>query len=195
METLKSLSLLHGIFQQVERFPACISSGHLWQHSLELAAACREIARREGLGRAVQAECYTCGLLHDTGLLVLGSGFPKEYELMTTLLRQSPHRLVDVERQVLGVHHGEAGGHLLGLWGLPPAIVEAVSNHHAPPEEGPVSPARIVNAAERLTANHGDYLVFGLLRPGEDDGLARVLDRHAAWGQIVEEVQGTGRVE
>jgi HD-like signal output (HDOD) protein len=34
--------------------------------------------------------------------------------------------------QMSSVTHAEAGAFLLGLWGLPYRIVEAVANHHAP---------------------------------------------------------------
>ena len=37
-----------------------------------------------------------------------------------------------VEERLCGVTHAEVGGYLLGLWGLPCPIVEAVANHHAP---------------------------------------------------------------
>jgi HD-like signal output (HDOD) protein len=40
--------------------------------------------------------------------------------------------LHDVERQLHGFTHAEAGAYLLGLWGLPYPIVEAVAHHHAP---------------------------------------------------------------
>ena len=33
---------------------------------------------------------------------------------------------------MFGVSHAEIGAYLLGLWGLPPAIVEAVAHHHHP---------------------------------------------------------------
>jgi HD-like signal output (HDOD) protein len=33
---------------------------------------------------------------------------------------------------VLGTTHAEVGGYLLGLWGLPDALVEAVAWHHNP---------------------------------------------------------------
>ena len=36
------------------------------------------------------------------------------------------------ETRVWGVTHAEVGGYLLGLWGLPYPIVEAVANHHEP---------------------------------------------------------------
>jgi HD-like signal output (HDOD) protein len=36
------------------------------------------------------------------------------------------------EKSTWGVTHAEIGAFLLGLWGLPFQIVEAVANHHAP---------------------------------------------------------------
>ena len=32
----------------------------------------------------------------------------------------------------MGVSHAEVGAYLLGLWGLPAPVVEAVANHHMP---------------------------------------------------------------
>jgi HD-like signal output (HDOD) protein len=37
-----------------------------------------------------------------------------------------------VVAQSAGVHHEEIGAYLLGLWGLPYAVVEAVAHHHTP---------------------------------------------------------------
>jgi HD-like signal output (HDOD) protein len=36
------------------------------------------------------------------------------------------------EKQVLGTTHAELGAYLLGIWGLPALIVEAVEFHHNP---------------------------------------------------------------
>lgn len=38
----------------------------------------------------------------------------------------------EVEHELHGFTHAEAGAYLLGLWGLPYPIVEAVAHHHAP---------------------------------------------------------------
>jgi HD-like signal output (HDOD) protein len=35
-----------------------------------------------------------------------------------------------MERELLGADHAALGGYLLGLWGLPHALVEAVTFHH-----------------------------------------------------------------
>lgn len=54
----------------------------------------------------------TAGLLAEVGLLVPGA--------------RSHHDAAS------GPHYAEAGAYLLGLWGLPMPIVEAVANHHRP---------------------------------------------------------------
>ena len=40
--------------------------------------------------------------------------------------------LYKVEERENGFSHAEIGAYLLGLWGLPYAVVEAVALHHAP---------------------------------------------------------------
>lgn len=40
--------------------------------------------------------------------------------------------LHDAERRVLGASHSEIGAYLLGLWGLPGAVVDAVAYQHMP---------------------------------------------------------------
>jgi HD-like signal output (HDOD) protein len=40
--------------------------------------------------------------------------------------------LAECERRTVGATHAEMGAYLLGLWGLPYPIVEAVAVHHAP---------------------------------------------------------------
>jgi len=166
VDTLKSLALLQGIFQQVKGFPAGFNMAHLWQHSLDLATASRGIAKAEGLDRGLQSDCFTGGLIHDVGLMILAAGFPDAYVEIGGLLHREPVELLSAEMRILGVHHGEVGAYLLGLWGLPEAVVEAVAHHHSLPHVGggTVSPALVVHAAEALSAPHGDCGVFSLRR-------------------------------
>ena len=189
VETLKGLALLHGVFQQAGAFPAGFNGGQLWRHSLDLAATAREIARKEGQDRAVQAECFTGGLLHDVGLLILASGFPAEYARIVRFLDEEPVAIIEAERRVLGVHHGEVGGYLLGLWGLPAAVVDAVRLHHGPPPQVGTgfSPALVVLAAEHLSSDHGDCRVFGLRRPADPAGLEAIAPATlAGWQRILD---------
>ena len=193
VDTLKALALIHGIFEQVQGFPAGFNAAHLWQHSLELGAASREIARQEGMDKTLQSECFTGGLLHDVGLLILASGFPEDYGRIAQVVAQEPVELLVAELRILGVHHGEVGAHLLGLWGLPEGVVEAVARHHALPAAFELSPALVVNAVEALSVSHGDCRVFGLQREGDlQFHTAALGPRLEAWRRILEGFQGGG---
>jgi HD-like signal output (HDOD) protein len=56
------------------------------------------------------------------------------------------------EQQVFGATHAQVGGYLLGLWGLPLPVVEAVSFHHQPAlaAEKLFSPLTAVHVANAL---------------------------------------------
>jgi HD-like signal output (HDOD) protein len=58
--------------------------------------------------------------------------------------------LQDIEEQEFGVTHAEVGGYLLGIWGLPYALVEAVANHHRP--QRILAPVYSVSAITAISA-------------------------------------------
>ncbi|HET8725432.1 MAG TPA: HDOD domain-containing protein [Anaeromyxobacteraceae bacterium] len=71
----------------------------------------------------------TAALLHDAGRLAILARLPRAYaEVMERSTRGAS--LLEAERQVLGADHARIGAYLLGLWGLPRALVDAVSRHH-----------------------------------------------------------------
>lgn len=186
VETLKSLALVHGVFQQAGRLPEGFSGSRLWAHCLQVGLACREVARLEKQSREVQADAFTGGLLHDVGLLILASGLPDRYGAVGDLLAEGQD-ILSAEMQVLGVHHGEVGAHLLGMWGLPAPVVEAVAAHHAPPVLDPLSPAAIVACVEGLSAGQGDSGVFGRCQPGDPERFRDLLGPRAeAWMGVLE---------
>lgn len=75
---------------------------------------------------------FTAGVLHDIGKLVLATHMTESFAecFHRSLLEDRP--LFEIEREVLGATHAEIGGYLLGLWGLPDPVVEAVAFHHEP---------------------------------------------------------------
>ena len=72
------------------------------------------------------------GLLHDVGKLVLARELPESFAeaIANSAARKIP--LYQAETELLGLSHAEIGSYLLGIWGLPHNIVEAVANHHLP---------------------------------------------------------------
>jgi HD-like signal output (HDOD) protein len=77
-------------------------------------------------------DAFVGGMLHAIGQLVLACRVPVRYAEVLRELAARPRPLADVEREVLGTTHAEVGGYLLGLWGLPQRVVEAVTHYHEP---------------------------------------------------------------
>ncbi len=75
---------------------------------------------------------YLAGLLCDVGQLVLIHAAPERVYLSQSEAAQRGLPVHEAELATWGVTHAEIGAYLLGLWGLPFQVVEAVAHHHAP---------------------------------------------------------------
>ena len=97
----------------------------LQRHSLLTAHIAGQLAPP-----ALAEDAFTAAMLHDIGLLVLATQHPEKFSeaVRLTLIRGIPLHLA--EQQVIGATHAEVGAYLLGLWGLPGTVVEAVLEHH-----------------------------------------------------------------
>lgn len=171
VDLLRSLVLAHGLFTQTGAFRLPhFGLGHLWRHSVTVAALTRQIAAEEGVTRARCADYFTAGLLHDAGILVLASRFPEAYARVLDTSHQEGLDLEAAEFHVLGATHGEVGAFLLGLWGLPPAIVDAAGFHHeiCGQTSAAFTPALAVHAANAILAEDPEHEVFATARLDEN---------------------------
>src|SRR5579863_1012724 len=71
-------------------------------------------------------------LLHDVGKLVAASRLPERFGKAIALALEHGEPLYKAEQELYGVSHAEVGAYLLGLWGLPSFVTEAVAHHHQP---------------------------------------------------------------
>ena len=72
------------------------------------------------------------GMLHDVGKLIVAWKLPERFKKLLVQVEAEQCPLHQVEERQYGFSHAEIGAYLLGLWGLPYAVVEAIALHHAP---------------------------------------------------------------
>ena len=146
LETVKGLILSMEVFFRFER------GGHCWynvdaltRHSALVSRCARAIAHEQAATPQLLAEAATAGMLHDVGKLVLADALGGEY---TDALHEgfgAGHAIWQIEREAFGSSHAEVGAYLLGLWGLPEAVIAAVS----------VAPSAVGERRGRVLRAHG----------------------------------------
>ena len=135
LDNLKALMSL-GLFSELPA-PLVARLEKSWTHSRTTAAFAHAIAKSEGLSEDRTQDCFTAGLLHDIGQIVLASLCSDEYYQVVRAAQAQGISLAASEYRAFGSTHAQVGGYLLGLWGLPDAIVEAVAWHHEPSQARP----------------------------------------------------------
>jgi HD-like signal output (HDOD) protein/ActR/RegA family two-component response regulator len=187
--TVRNLVLSAEIFSQWQAPKGLpdLEPERLQLHAQCAAAACKALAA----GRTSPDDAWLAGLLHDIGYWILAQACPQDLASALTLARAEGLPLLECERRITGASHAEIGAYLLGLWGLPYAIVEAVALHHTPTAVTPhgydlvgalaVSHAMIDSAnGYAILATRPDHLVNA-------DYLARLnapFDWHTAEGRV-----------
>ncbi len=133
VDLIRSLILSLHVFQSFGQGEVhSFSLPLLWNHCLRTSALARAIAGAEGLKKNMVDMACTAALLHDLGKLLLDIRCTDECQQVYQIVRAQNRRVADVEAELLGVTHAQVGAYLLGLWGLPGPVVDAVASHHTP---------------------------------------------------------------
>lgn len=121
---------LHVFSQFVLSSGSGLNLGQVWLHSFRVGLFSRAIAEAETGDKNLIDDAFMAGMLHDMGKLILASNFPDEWNAARRLSEEEKISLVEAENRVFAATHYETGGYFTCLWGLPDAIVRAVSFHH-----------------------------------------------------------------
>lgn len=151
-ETVRTLVLSVHVFSQFDgHAKAAASLPALWDHSVAVSTLAQQIANSENCPKAMIEECFTAGLLHDIGKVVLLAELPQDY---LTICCTPANGDTDPERARLGCTHAEVGAYLMSIWGLPFPLVHAVAYHHHPGEtaETKFSPLTAVHVADAIAS-------------------------------------------
>lgn len=143
INTIRGLVLAHSLFHVFEGADA-VDAEAVLEHSRLASRIARQLLDDPHLSEVAA----TGALLHDAGALALASQLPAEYREVVSEARRRRAPLHEVERERFGVTHADIGAYLLGLWGLPHEVLDAVASHHAPfPTDGPFDAPTAVRIA------------------------------------------------
>jgi len=151
-EVVRTLLLSVKIFSELDREGIPLDLARLWRHGSDAGALAKRIAAASGEDRRVQDLSLMAGMLHEIGKLVLASQLPQRYRLVVVLEARGLLDDVAAEHAIFGCTHMEIGAYLLGLWGLPNALVEAIAYHHQPSHAvgEAFAPLTALHVADRL---------------------------------------------
>lgn len=151
---VQSLALSAHVFTCFEnRALKGFSINKLWDHGANTARIARKILEIERAEPAFAEEAYTAGMLHDIGKLMLANNLPEPFQRALNLIQEKALPPLEAEQEIFGANHAGVGAYLLGLWGLPTTIVEAVAFHHQPSRSevatlGPLTAVHVANVFE-----------------------------------------------
>lgn len=126
LNIIEGLVLQIGLVSSFEHLNG-ISLQRFQMHGLQVANVARRIAPR-----AIADVCFTTGLVHDVGKLVLSLAYGARFNTIAAASEKGIAKTWRLERTEFGIAHPEAGAYVLGVWGLPTQVVEGVAWHHDP---------------------------------------------------------------
>ena len=133
IDMIQSLVLSYQIFSKFDQNKLKkFSLDTIWDHSMTVAKYALKIAEVEGMKEIFKSYCITGGMLHDIGKLLIGYYLQDKYQEVLSFAKAHSVELCQAEQSLLNTTHDKVSAYLLGLWGLPGPLVEAVANHHNP---------------------------------------------------------------
>ena len=158
VRTIKNFAMWSAVFSLMPN-PRCgpFDLRRLWQDSLRRAVFARAFGRLLGLAEA--EDLFAAALLQDMAVPLLANELPGHYRQLLEARASGRSRLSDLERELFGWTHAQAGSLLARRWGLPEAFAALVDTHTESPD----------NVAQgRITANAAAVALSSLM-PSECD--------------------------
>ncbi len=173
-------------FENIQGLPG-FSIEELQAHSLFTA----RIAGSLYLQNDTRDAAIIASLLHDVGKLILAWKMPERFARVLGAVQEQGRPFFQIEQELYGITHAEIGGYLLGLWGLPIPVTEAIAFHHTP---GRVPHYHFDCVGAVYVANLLAHELDGSLKEGHqlwDTELLKSLDlahKLPIWGVMAQEI-------
>jgi putative nucleotidyltransferase with HDIG domain len=145
-----------------------------WEHCFATATTAEALQRRVN---AHTNDGFVAGLLHDLGRIILDQYFPDEFEEVVSVAEANKISLLEAERKVLGVTHGDVGYWVTEKWNLPTMLTDSVLFHHSPfsCRESYVLTS-IIHVADIISKAFGSYMRKEFVPSPKDESAFRLLN-------------------
>ena len=130
---LKSVTITVGLKAYLDQTCSPILKS-CWHHSVASAIVAERSAKAASLDRDF---AHTAGIMHDIGRVAMAAAMPQEYARVVAKGADQPQDLLQVEAELCGIDHCQAGRSLVTAWNLPEAFIEITSCHHDPETHRP----------------------------------------------------------
>ena len=130
--TIKNLALSTAVIDNVRGNDITeFDTAALWDHCLAVAVASKSLARGIGIKITELEEHFISGLLHDIGRVVIIQNLPERYIDVVQHPEMGKRPLIEIEQEVMGLNHCEAGAIIGAKWQLPDSLMEVIEHHHS----------------------------------------------------------------
>ncbi|MGW8256205.1 MAG: HDOD domain-containing protein [Thermoguttaceae bacterium] len=166
LETIESLTASPHVFRPAPRPEIDTICQHIAAHSLQVAQRAHAIAACETNDSEAALQAYVAGMLHDVGNLILIEDLADNVQAAECWHSENEHQTIK---------HAAVGGYLLGLWGLPDAVVNAAAFHHLPSLSADMNFTALtaVHVADVFSTQNSDGNAANTRKP-DRDYLARI---------------------
>lgn len=166
-----------------------LKPARLQEKAHRTAAAARALAD----GTPFADDALLAGLLHSIGYWVLLQQCPAELKSAISMARAQGIPLHVAEEAVIGASHAAIGAYLLGVWGLPYPVIEAVAFQHNPQRVGQTR-FDVLTALVMAASLQGkdDVLIPGVIEGADvlvDAGYLQALRAPFSWAEAQQRVR------
>ncbi len=171
---VQNIALSVSIFNSFLGSAKIFDRRQFWEHCFATAVTAEALQRRVN---AQTNEGFVGGLLHDVGRIVLDQYFPNEFREIIALAEAEKMSLLDAERKILGVTHGDIGYWVTEKWNLPAIVTDSILFHHSPfsCRESYVLTS-IIHVADIISKAFGSYMKRDLVPTPKDESAFRLLN-------------------
>ncbi|RIL08575.1 MAG: hypothetical protein DCC75_08525 [Proteobacteria bacterium] len=150
---------------------------HLWAHDIATALISKSIAQRLKPAKADFA--FLAGLMHDIGKLLLLQRNKEEFEKIVKLVENQGMTFCEAEASLFPFDHTDIGQLIAQRWHFGGELTAAIKLHHLPWDDGEISIAQIVKAADIIahSLGLGHPRTFNRFRLKSEEELPAALSR------------------